>query len=189
VPLERATATDIVAINAHQDVMSKAEVIDFARRHDVAVWEGRATIAKFHADDDVSRATPYEVIETEPNLLLTSGVTILWNLVTGAGGTAYNGTNARIAVGSSGAAGSGAAASGLTTESARQVVDSTPSVSTNTATFIATFGTGSANIAWAELGLTTASSGSTGFLNRLTGSWGTKTSSASWVATLTISIS
>lgn len=186
-PIERATATDIATVNAIPGSLSKSEVIDFARRHDVAVWEGRASVAKFHADDDPKLATPYEVVESEPNLLLTSGVTLMWNLVTGAGGTAYNGTNARIAVGS----GTTAAAAGqtaLVTESARQVVDSTPSVSTNTVTFIATFGTGAANINWREMGVTNASSGVT-FLNRLVSDWGTKTSSASWVATMSISLS
>lgn len=186
-PIERATATDIATVTALPADLSKTEVIEFARRHDIAVWEGRASVAKFWAGDEPTLATPYEVVESEPNLLLTAGVTRLWNLVTGAGGNAYNGTNARIAVGS----GTTAAAAGqtaLVTESARQVVDSTPSVSTNTVTFIATFGTGAANINWREMGVVESASTGT-FLNRLVSDWGTKTSSASWVATMTISLS
>lgn len=183
-PLERATASDTVAITQH---MSKAEVIDFARRHDVAVWEGRATVAKFHADDDPTRATPFEVIESEPNLLLTAGVTRIWNLVTGAGGTAYNATNARIAVGTSTTA-AAAGQTALVTETGRQVVDSAPVVSGNTVTFVATFGTGSANTVWQEIGTVDSASGGT-FLNRLVNNFGTKTSSASWVASMAISLS
>src|SRR5690348_16490469 len=110
--------------------MSKAEAIDFARNHDVAVLEGRARVEKFHAGDDTTRATPFEVIESEPNLFLTAGITALWNLVTGSG-TSYNSTNARLAVGS----GTTAAAAGqtaLVTETGRQIVDSAPVVSGNT---------------------------------------------------------
>jgi hypothetical protein len=181
--LERATAADCVAIQQ----LSKSEVIDWARRHDVAVWEGRATVRKFWADEDPTRATPYEVVESEPNLLLTAGVTRMWNLVTGAGGTAYNATNARIAVGS----GTTAAAAGqtaLVTEIGRQVVDGTPTVSGNTVTFLATFGTGSSNAAWQEIGITDSASAGT-FLNRLVNNFGTKTLSASWVASMAISLS
>jgi hypothetical protein len=185
VPLERATASDTVAITQH---MSKAEVIDFARRHDVAVWEGRATVAKFHADDDITRATPFEVIESEPNLLLTTGVTRIWQLVTGVGATtAYTSANARIAVGSSTTAAT-AGQTALVTETGRQVVDSAPVVSGNTVTFVATFGTGSANTVWQEIGTVESASGGT-FLNRLVNNFGTKTSSASWVASMAISLS
>lgn len=181
--LDRATAAETAHITK---VMSKAEAIDFARNHDVAVLEGRARVEKFHAGDDTTRATPFEVIESEPNLFLTAGITALWNLVAGSG-TAYNATNARLAVGS----GTTAAAAGqtaLVTETGRQIVDSAPVVSGNTITFVATFGTGSANTSWGECGVVNAASGGT-FLNRLVQAFGTKSSAASWVLTLALSIS
>lgn len=183
-PLERATATDIAAVSK---VMSKAEAIDFARRHDVAVLEGRGRVEKFWADDDLTQATPYEVVESEPNLFLTAGITLLWNLVAGAGGTAFNATNARLAVGSSATA-AAAGQTALVTETGRQIVDSAPVVSGNTITFVATFGTGSANTAWNEAAIVNASTSGT-LLNRLVQNFGTKSSSASWVLTLACSIS
>lgn len=183
-PLERATASDIAAVNK---IMSKAEAMDFARRHDVAVLEGRGRVEKYWADDDIARAAPYEVVESEPNLFLTAGITLLWNLVAGAGGTAFNAANTRLAVGSSSTAAT-AGQTALVAETGRQIVDSAPVVSGNTITFVATFGTGAANSVWGEAAIVNASSSGT-LLNRLVQAFGTKSSSASWVLTLACSIS
>ena len=187
--IDRASAADSAAITV-VPAMSKAEVIDFARKHDVAVWDGRARIEKFWADDDTSRATPYEVVETDPNILTTNGVTNLWNLAAAIGSpVAWSNANAYIAVGS----GTGAAAAGntaLTTESNRQpMVTGYPSVSSNTITYQSSFGTSVANVTWTELGVINASSSGT-LLNRLfiaSPGWGTKTNSATWVCTMTVS--
>jgi hypothetical protein len=181
---EHAHGSDTVGI-------AKYDMIDLARSHDVAVWEGRARIEKFHADDDVTRSTPYEIIETGPNLLLTAGVALLWNLVTAGGGTAWSAANARIAVGS-GTAAVDAGQTALSSEMTRQgMVSGYPTISGNTVTFQAQYGTAVANGQWTELGLVNASSNGV-LLNRLYSAapgWGTKTSSATWVATLSISLS
>ena len=182
--LHHATPEDI----AHVNDMSKVEVAQFARCHDLAVWEGRATVAKYWGDD--TSGTPYEVIESEPNLLLTAGITLLWNLLTGAGGTAFNGSNARIAVGDNNAvATAGQTDLQAVTNKIRQVVDSTPIVSTNTATFVATFATGSGNFAggWQEMGVANTASGAT-LLNRLVQNFGVKTSAVAWVATMVLTL-
>lgn len=187
-PFERATAAEAAAIQVVPQ-MSKAEVIDFARNHDVAVWEGRATISKYWADDP-ELASPYEVVETDPNLLLTAGVTNLWNLAANIGTpTPWSNANARIAIGT----GTTAAAAGNTalqteTAGARQpMVTGYPQVSANVITFQSSYSTSVANVNWREMGIVNAATGGI-FLNRLVGDWGTKVNSATWVATLTISL-
>jgi hypothetical protein len=160
--------------------MSKSEAIDFARARGAVVLEGRARISKYWAGE----LEPYEVLNSDPNLVLTAGITLLWQLAAGLGGTAWSSSNARLAVGT----GTTAAVAGntaLQTESARQIVDSAPNVSGASISFTATVGTGSANVNWRELGVTNASSGGT-FLNRLVQDFGTKSSASSWVATLTL---
>jgi hypothetical protein len=160
--------------------MSKDTAMVIARQNGLVVIEGRARIEKFHVGD----TEPYEVINSAPNLALTAGITLLWQLAAGLGGTPWSAANARIAVGT----GTTAAVVGntaLQTESARQIVDAAPNVSGASISFVATFGTGSANVNWRELGVTNASSAGT-FLNRLVQDFGTKSSASSWVATLTL---
>lgn len=164
--------------------MTKNDAILVARETGLVVIEGRATIAKYHGEGAERDPEPFEVIHSDPNLALTAGITLLWQLAAGLGGTAWSSSNARIAVGT----GTTAAVAGntaLQTESARQIVDSAPNVSGASVSFVATFGTGSANVNWRELGVTNASSGGT-FLNRLVQDFGTKSSASSWVATLTL---
>lgn len=161
--------------------MSKSEAIQFARHHGAVVIEGRARISKFWDGEPV----PYEVLDSDPNLVLTAGITLMWQLAAGLGGTAWSSSNARIAVGTGSTDSSNAGRTTLVSESARQLVDSAPNVSGASISFTATFGTGSANVAWAEMGVVNASSSGT-FLNRLVQAFGTKTSAASWVATLTL---
>lgn len=187
-PIERATAAEAAAVQVVPE-MSKADVIDFARRHDVAVWEGRATIEKYWADDAPGQATPYEVVETDPNLLLTAGVTHLWNLAANIGSpTPWSNANARIAIGT-GTTDDTAGRTALVSESTRQpMVTGYPQVSANVITFQASYSTSVANVNWREMGIVGAATGGT-FLNRIVGDWGTKVNSATWVATLTISLS
>lgn len=177
---DHVSIADTARIMAVPAGITKAEAIAIARRHDVVVLEGRVKIEKYWDGDRV----PYEVVESGPNLGLTAGITLLWQLAAALGGTAWSSSNARIAVGTSTTAAS-AGQTALVTESARQIVDSAPTVSGATITFQATFGTGSANVAWNEIGVINASSGGT-LLNRLVQNLGTKTSSASWVATVAL---
>ncbi|WP_147200995.1 hypothetical protein [Pseudonocardia asaccharolytica] len=150
-------------------------------------WRGRATVAKYWADDDLRRATPYEVLEGD-NLLLTAGATLLLNRLCGIAGTALDETNARVCVGD----GTAAAAAGQTdlqgTNKFRKLVDAAPTVSGNQAFFWATFDTSEANFDWEEAGLANAAAGAT-LVNRFVQSFGTKTSSLQWTLTITVTAS
>lgn len=161
--------------------MSKDTAMVIARQNGLVVIEGRARIAKYGVGD----TEPYEVIDSAPNLALTAGITLLWQLAAGLGGTPWSAANARIAVGTDTTTAAAAGQTALVAESARQIVDAAPNVSGASISFTATFGTGSANVAWNELGVINASSGGV-LLNRLRQSFGTKSSSSSWVATLTL---
>lgn len=184
-PLERASFAETVAIAKSTPASQLTAPVDGLK------WRCEVVVKKFWADDDVTRATPYEVTEPVSNVLLTTGATILWNLITGASGTHLDATNARIAVGS---AGTTAAASdtALGSEYVRVVVDASGGITTatNTTKFQSTFSTAQANGIWTEMALTNAASG--GLINRLftaSPGWGTKTSSAQWIAAMTLSLS
>jgi hypothetical protein len=176
-----ARITDTASVLHLPGDMTKSEAIDYARMHGAVVIEGRAHIEKFWDGEP----EPFEVIDSDPNLALTAGITLMWQLAAGLGGTAWSASNARIAVGTDTTTAAAAGQTALVAESARQIVDAAPNVSGASISFTATFGTGSANVAWNELGVTNASSGGT-FLNRLRQGFGTKASSSSWVATLTL---
>lgn len=185
--LDRATTAETAAITIHQH-SSKEEAIDVARRAGIAVLEGRGRVEKFWAGDDPTRATPYEVVESPPNLFLTAGITALWNLVAGAGGTAF-GSGAYLGVGdSTTAASAGQTDLQAAANKVRFAVSGAPTVATNQCTWSGTANTSTANFAWQEAGVFTASTAGT-MLNRLVTSFGTKTSSASWTLSLTLSIS
>jgi len=152
---------------------------------DCVTWHGRFVVAKYWADDDLERATPYEVLEGD-NLLLTAGATALWNRLAGLGAvTAFDATNGRMCVGN----GTTAAAVGQTdlqgASKTRKVFDAAPTISTNTFTAVTTFTTSDANHAWEEAGIANSSSGAV-LLNRVVQSFGTKTSSVQWVLTGTL---
>lgn len=184
--LDAATTTETAFITIHQH-SDKAEALAYARRHGVAVLEGRGRVEKFHGDIQPG-ATPYEIVESPPNLFLTAGITALWNLVAGLGGTAF-GSTAYLGVGDSTTAATAAQTDlQAATNKVRFAVAAAPTVSTNQCTWSGTANTSTGNYAWQEAGVFTASSGGT-MLNRLVTSFGTKTSSASWTLSLTLSIS
>lgn len=150
-------------------------------------WDGRFKVEKFWADDDLRRATPYEVIESGPNLLLTAGAQELFKRLDGSGGTAFSSSNARLCVGD----GTAAVAIGQTdlqgTNKTRKIVDSAPSLSGNQWSLVATFLTSDANHAWNEAGIANAGSGGV-LLNRVVQAFGTKTGSSQWVLTATATL-
>jgi hypothetical protein len=165
-------------------------------RSDAIGWYAHATLEKWHdsARHD-SGAEPDEVLELPKNLLLNAGITRMLNLLIGAGGTAFNNTNSRIGVGDSTTA---AAATQTDLQAATNkyymTMDATfPSVSGQTVTFKSTFGSAVANFAWQEWGIdngTTANTtGVAPMLNRRVTSMGTKASGATWVLTVTITVS
>lgn len=145
---------------------------------------------------------PSDEITAVGNLLTTNGVNRLLSVFINAGGQTFQNTYARIGVGN----GTTAAAAGDTDLSAAagaanryfQACDATyPSVSTNVLTALSTFGTGNGNFHWQEWGIdnggggTSASGTTVGplLLNHKVVDLGTKTSAASWVFTVTVTIS
>lgn len=145
----------------------------------------------------------YDVLEGEGNLLMYGGVSNLWQCLIGNGTgttaqtlTYFNNGNAHLGVGDS----TTAAAATQTdlqavTNKVRKAMDATYPTHTDgtssgsaTITFRATFGTSDGNFAWEEWGLFNGSSGGR-MLNRKVTSLGTKTSAASWVFTVTVTLS
>ena len=181
-------------------------------------WRATATVEKFDVEavDEARAATglvkpsaadfaalgiaPKEVIEGGPNLITTNGLNRVMNLLIGSGQAATN-TATRIGVGNSTTAASAGqtdlqASSGSSNRYFMTMDATYPSVSGAVATFKATFGTADANFAWEEwcvdIGTPTVSAGTTVnalMLNRKVQSFGTKTSSASWVLTVTATLS
>lgn len=155
--------------------------------HDQASYRTLWLIRKFASDLDFINDHPYEEVSVDGNLLLTTGVTALWTLFAGAGGTAYNNTNARIGVGDS----STAEAAGQTALQAatnklfKAMSASYPTISGNAITFRSAFASAEANYTWNEL----AVDNGTTLLNRKVSAQGTKASGQTWTIDLTISLS
>lgn len=146
------------------------------------------TIRKYRNEFEYrSKMAPYEILEYDHNVQLQAGITNLLNIAVGIAATAWNST-AYLAVGTSTVAAS-ASQSGMQatgTASASAQLTGAPTVSAQTATFVASFASNVANFAWNEIGL--ANSANT-FWDRLQTTMGTKASPAVWTATLTISLS
>lgn len=184
-----ATLTETVSLAIQPTgCMTKDQAIALARSCGAVVWEGRAKLEMFHAGEDPATATPYDVIESEPNLLLTAGATLMWSLVCGAGGTPLNVTNAYVCAGN----GTTAPAAGQTdlqgASKFRKLVSAAPALSTNQAQFSATFVEVDANFKWDELGIANASTAGT-LLNRfLVPAFPTKNNTMVWNVTITLTL-
>jgi hypothetical protein len=157
-------------------------------------WHCHTVLRKFvgewsAADIAAGIIHPYEVLRDEGNLLVTVGATAMWTALIGGSITFFSNANSYIGVGT----GTTAAAAGdldLTGPSTlRKAMDSTfPTVSTNSVTFRATYGTSDANFAWNEWGVFNASSSGT-MLNHKVISLGTKVNTATWQFAVTLSLS
>lgn len=183
-------------------VASEAMDIGAFLAHEEGVrWRCNWKVEKYLGDD--LTAAPYEVHEEEGNLLMYGGASCLWECLIGNGtGTAaqtltyFNNGNAYLGVGDSTTA-EAATQTDLqaATNKLRKAMDATYPSHTDattsgaaTITFKSTFATTDANFAWQEWGLFNGSSGGR-MLNRKVSSLGTKTSAASWVFTVTLTLS
>lgn len=151
---------------------------------DRAHWRAEWRIEKYWGDI-TEGSTPYDVVEIPGNVLLDAGITALWNAAA-TGGTQFDAAHARIGVGNS----TTAAAHGQTglqggSQAFASMNASYPSVSGQSITFQADFGTAAANFAWQEC---VVDNGTT-TLNRKVSSQGTKTSAETWRAVCTITLS
>ena len=158
-----------------------------ARDTELVGWHGHARLEKYWADDDLTRATPYEVVEAE-NLMLTAGATLVLNRLAGISATAIDGTNGRMCVGD----GTTAVSAGQTdlqgSNKFRKVFDAVPTVSGNQLQCVTTYLTSEANFAWNEAGIANSASGAT-LVNRFLQSFGTKSNSLQWILTITVTLS
>jgi len=164
---------------------------------ELANWLCRFKLSKYHQDIEPYRGregkfhqlfTPYEVIEGEGNLLLNEGIDEMWDLITGAGGTAYNNSNARIGVGN-GTAAAVVTQTGLQGASTafKGMETAYPTSIAQKATFKSSFGDTEGNFAWEEW---TVDNGATANknLNRKVESLGTK-SGGTWTLEVSITLS
>jgi len=169
------------------------------QKQDLAHWKCKAKLLKYNEDitpfaregreaEFHKLFKPYEVREIEGNLLLNEGIDEMWDLVTGAGGTAYNNTNARIGVGN-GTAAADATQTGLQGGSTafKAMEGGYPTSTSQKVTFKSSFGDAEANFAWEEW---TVDNGSTPDknLNRKVESLGTK-STGTWTLEVSITLS
>lgn len=163
----------------------------------LAVLGGEGQVAALRALGVAPR-----VVEREGNLLMYGGASCLWQCLVGNGtGTAaqtltfFNNGNSYIGVGDTNTA---AAATQTDLQAAsnklRKAMDSTYPQHTDATTsgaasivFRSTFGTSDANFAWAEWGVFNGSSGGR-LLQRKVESLGTKTSSATWQMSVTLTL-
>lgn len=147
---------------------------------------------------------PYEVLEYGPNLMLNDGYNnVILQALVGAAPTYLNGTDGCMGVGDSS---TGASASQTALQAASNhlwvLLSATPTVGSNQQLVAsASFSTSQANWTWNEimLGTTTtpaslpsnsAAPPATAYvINRLVTGMGTKVSTATWVATVTITFS
>lgn len=164
-------------------------------------WNATWRVDKYRDGD----SDPYETIHTDGNLLMYGGASCLWqglignmSATPGLALTKFDNTNAALGVGDS----STAAAATQTdlvaaTNKVRKAMVATYPQHTDGAdgsdhaaiTFQSSFGTGDGNWEWLEIGLFNSATAATGrMLNRKVVSYGTKTSSDTWVLTLTISL-
>lgn len=161
-----------------------------------ANWHPVATIQKWDREADKLAGLPPNSVEVhEGNVLLNAGITRLLNLLIGTGATtAFNATNTRIGVGDSATA-AVASQTDLQAASNKQwvIVDSAPTVSAQTVTFIATHTSGLSNFVWAEWAIDNGTANGTTVtapcLDRKVAAMGTKGAGAAWVLTVTITIS
>ena len=152
----------------------------------------------------------YDTTEREGNLLVIGGASVLWQCLIGNGTataaqalTFFNNGNAYISVGDSTTAAADTqtelqAATNRTRKpqdaTYPQHTDTTGTAGSKSIVFRSTFGTSDANYAWQEWGIFngagTGGPPTTGgrMLNRKVESLGTKTSAATWVLTVTLSL-
>ena len=168
-------------------------------------WHCVTRVDKFAGDPTLEQresglVVPYDSLEIVGNALTTGGASALWERLIGTSITAFDNTNAYIGVGDSTTANSGGTASTnndlvAATNKMRKAMDatypqhtdSTSSATADDIVFRSTFATTDANWAWQEWGIFNASTAGR-MLNRKVESLGTKTSAATWVLTITLSL-
>lgn len=155
-------------------------------------YSPRWIITKYADDAAYVAGSPFDQATIDGNLLLNEGIAALLALLTGGAATAFSNANAYLGVGDSSTAES-AAQTGLqaATNKLYKAMEATyPSISGQTVTFRAVFGSTDANFAWNEFTVANGVGGdSTTNLNRKVSAQGTKASGQTWTLDLQITFS
>lgn len=150
-----------------------------------ARWRPKWKIEKYDKDMRL-----YAVDEFAGNMLLAEGVTEMWKLISGAAATPFNNANSYIGVGNGTTA---AAASQTGLQGASKLykpMDPTyPQISNQSIIFRATFGSNEAAFEWQEFSVANGDSDSAVNLCRKVEAHGVKSSTDTWVVSLTITLS
>lgn len=132
---------------------------------------------------------PFEILVTEPNLLLNEGIQEMWDLIIGAGGSvaAYNNATADLGVGNSTTA-AAATDTGLIGGSSlfKAMVATYPQRTNQTMDFRSDFTSGEANFAWEEASVRNGNTRNKN-MNRRVQSLGTK-ATGTWTLTASITL-
>lgn len=172
--------------------------------HDGQMWRCNTKLEKYRGDV-VHPDFLYDTVEIDGNILVIGGASVQWQTLIGNGTataaqplTYFNNAQANIGVG--GGAGATTAAADTQTDlqgasktrkpmdaTYPQHTDTTGTAGSKSIVFRATFATGDANYTWDEWGLFNATSAGR-MLNRKVEALGTKTSAATWVLTITLSL-
>lgn len=156
-----------------------------------ASYKTRWFLRKYASDADFAAGLlmePETVIED--NMLLTAGITEMWTLIAGLGGTAFSNANARLGVGDSSAAESAGQTDlqASTNKTYKGMSASYPQVAGAAITFRASFTGAEANHAWNEF-VVDNGSGPAKRINRKVSNQGVKAPGQTWTLDLQITLS
>jgi hypothetical protein len=131
-----------------------------------------------------------EVEEVKGNVFLSEGIQFIWKAVTGQSGLTYFGSSSCIGVGD-GTTAADSSQTGLqgTNKLYKQVDSGYPQLSGNSVIFQATFGGTDANFTWNEWTVANGCGDSYVNLNRKQETLGTKSSGATWILQVQLTIS
>jgi len=148
-------------------------------------------------DFEVLHVDPYEVYESEGNLLLTAGATRIFNLLAGNAVQALNAANSRIGVGNGVTAENVAdtdlsAAAGAANRYFMTMDATYPLMSGATVQYAATWASANGNFVWAEWGIDAGATAGTTvtapIINRKVDAMGTKAAGSTWSLTVSLSL-
>jgi hypothetical protein len=148
-------------------------------------WQPKWKIEKYNTLGKL-----YAVEEFAGNKLLDEGITAMWNLIAGLGGTPFNNANSYIGVGDSTTAASGEQTGLLGANKLYKAVDPTyPQINAQTITYRATYGSGEAAFAFQEFTIANGDSDSAINLCRKVDDHSSKPLNDTWVISCSITLS